>query len=530
MTDRSLTGSADLLGWIFGARSGRRARILAWAWLALLYLGGAALWVVFLHRGRLDFNYQDWYAIAGPRLAFLKDALTHGMLPLHISDASTLGGVTDRYLSIPDAFLAPQAVLLLFMGIGSFVAVNQVLMYTLGYAGLLWFRRRYALSPFAFTALFLLFDFNGHILSHYGIGHVTWGGYFLFPWFAMLIVCLLDGDRSWGWVAKMGLLLLFVWLNGSFHQFVWMILFLALLAAAAWKSALTLLKAIFFSLLLALVRILPPALIAGQLGKAYAFYGGYPSLAALADALVTTRPPSHDSYGPLPTLLWWELSLYVGLIGAAFLIVFGVIRWAQHRGDGAGHRELTLPMLGLALLSVGGLYQAVRFLQIPLLDGERVTSRMISLPFVFLILLATIELQRWLDRRQIGPTFAVAGGFLLLVETHDLWANFSLWRVDLAARAFTQHGFDASVWYAVSRADPPYTQALVWGAAGTLAGLLVLAALVWMERRGVLARFAERSLRAMQDQTPSFGLRLRLILARVLAPEVKETGRKPSSL
>ncbi len=115
--------------------------------------------------------------------AFLRDAVRSGELPLHISDPATLGGITDRFLAIPDEILSPQVYLLRFISIGRFVFVDVAILYTIGFFGLLWLRRRFSLSLFTFTILFLLFDFNGHILAHYCIGHVTWGGYFLFPWF-----------------------------------------------------------------------------------------------------------------------------------------------------------------------------------------------------------------------------------------------------------------------------------------------------------------------------------------------------------
>jgi hypothetical protein len=522
MTNHASTGVGTLLDWLFGSSKDRKLHWTDIAWLAGLFLGGAALWSVFLHQGQLGFNYRDWFDIAGPRLTFLKDALLHGVLPLHISHPSTLGGVTDRYLSIPDTFLAPQAILLLWMDIGPFVLVNQILMYALGFVGLLWIRRRYGLSLFSFSVMFLLFNFNGHILSHYAIGHITWGGYFLFPWFAMLVLSLLDGDRSWGWVAKMSALLLLIWLNGSFHQFVWLILFLALLALATWKHALTLLKAIGFSLLLGLVRILPVAIISGSLHQAYDFYGGYLSLGYVWDSLVEINPPFHDSFGSVPTQMWWEVSLYVGIIGAVFLLFFGVIRWAQNREESRAYHALALPMLGLALFSIGSLYRFVLLLQIPLIDGERVTSRMLSVPFFFVLLLAAIELQRWLNQPRVSPVAALVGGFLALVEANDLWKNFSLWKVDTAIRAFEVHPFDPLAWFAVNRPDPAYTQTLGWGAAGTLLGVLTLALLVSLERRGVLRRLAENLLRRGEGSAPSAGSRLRAFLAAVIAPEARD--------
>ena len=138
------------------AQSPNRFRWATRAWLAALYLAGALLWGYFLNWGRIPLNYHDWADISGPRLTFLKDAITKGELPLHISDTATLDGVTDRFLSIPDQILSPQVVLLRFLTVGQFVLVDVLFLYSLGFLGLLWLRRRFALSPAPFIVLFAL--------------------------------------------------------------------------------------------------------------------------------------------------------------------------------------------------------------------------------------------------------------------------------------------------------------------------------------------------------------------------------------
>ena len=131
-----------------------------------LWAGGVFLWGKFLNWGDIPFDWLDWAEINAPRTAFLKDAVTKGVLPLHMPDSSALRGVTDRFMSIPDALLSPQILLLRFMDVGTFFLVDTLLLYTIGMFGLLWFRRRYSLSLASFSALFLLFNFNGHILAH----------------------------------------------------------------------------------------------------------------------------------------------------------------------------------------------------------------------------------------------------------------------------------------------------------------------------------------------------------------------------
>ncbi len=461
-------------------------RWLTWIWIVALYGGGIYLWILFFNHGNIPFSFHDWSVITAPRLTFLKDALTRGILPLWVSRTDTLGGITQRYLSVPDAFLSPQVILLRLMSIGMFVVVNQLLLYTMGFLGLLWFKRRFSLSAAAFTVLFLLFNFNGHVLAHFGVGHDTWGGYFLFPWFVALIIQLIDGDESWAWVARMSLLMLLIWLQGSFHQYVWALIFLGVLALTSKKRFLTTYKAMIFSILLAMVRILPPTLLMGKFDNF--FWGGYPTFADLLSSLITVHVPGGYASGPdMPWILgWWEFDLYIGLIGAVFLVYFGLYRWLGRRqSDLSRFRSLIFPIAALIILSLGQVYRLVRLLPVGLFEGERVSSRMISIPFVFLVIIGVIEFQRWLDRTRISIPAYLGLAALLFVEAHDLYQNFITWQVKTASIHFPYAPFTPAMWYAVTRVDVPYTMTLGYGLAVSAGSLVVLMILVWLEKRRV---------------------------------------------
>jgi hypothetical protein len=495
------------------------------------------MWFVFLYPGHLQLNFQDWSEITGPRLDFLRDALRHHVLPLHVTYTFPGDYTNDRYFSIPDAFLAPQAILLVFMSVRRFILANQILMYTVGFSGLLLFRRRFQLSPFAFTILFVLFNFNGHILSHYTVGHFTWDGYFLFPFFVLLVIQLLDGDHSWLWVGETTVVLVMMWLNGSYHQFVWSLIFLALLGITAWKTAVPVAKVAVFSFLVGLFRLLPPALLLNEFSQAIHFMGGYPSVVSPLEALVTIPSPT-DTIPSLSTsqeIGSWELTLYVGVIGAVFLAGFGLVRWLRRTEGGFGRRRLALPMLGLAAFSIGPVFQVFWSLQIPLLSGERMTTRMISLPLVFLIFIAVVELQRWLDTHRMAP-YVYAGLLLLFaINLYGQWQFFQTWQISNAAPLFPQPGYDSQHFQVAERADPVYWQAIRYGVIGSTLGVVILGSLAWLERRGALARFAARGYaRLGMGQTGEGGslpasTRLRAFLIRVVAPENGAAEAKPVS-
>lgn len=449
------------------------------AWLLALLLAGALLWGKFLNWGNIPFDFHDWAEVNAPRLAFVRDAVIQGVLPLHMPDGSALRNITDRYMSLPDVIVSPQVILMRWMDVGTFVLVNTLLFYALGVWGLLWFRRRFRLGLVPFSALFLLFNFNGHILTHMSIGHITWNGYFLFPWVLALVFRLLEGDHSWRWVAKMSLLLFFMFINGSYHHFIWVLLFLGLLALGSWKHFWPVVKAGVFAVLLSMVRILPPALHLNAFDDE--FLGGYPTLMDMLSSLVTVKFPVQalQIRSMLSPLGWWEYSLYLGLLGTLFLVIFGIYRWVKKGFPQHGYPELLLPVLGVALLSLGRLYRLLRLIPIPLLSGERASIRMIILPVTFLLILAAVELQTWLRERSLRPVEAIAGLGLLLAMGHDLWQHLKVWQVTNAFAAFPTTPVNLAIKVVANHPDPVYTTTLAIGAGVSLASLLVLLYLAW---------------------------------------------------
>lgn len=474
---------AGLLTAIYDPYTEREHRWLGWAWLAGLYAVGGWMWGKFLNWVQIPFDFHDWAEITAPRVAFLRDAVIKGVLPLHMPDASALRNLTDRFMSLPDMLLSPQILLLRFLEVGPFILVNTLLFYTLGVWGLLWFRRRFSLSLAAFTALFFLFNFNGHILAHYSVGHVTWAGYFLFPWLLALVFQLLEGDHTWAWVAKTALLMFFMYLQGSFHQFIWVLLFLGFLAVSSWKHFWPVVKALVFAVLLSMVRILPPVLLLGQFDDE--FLGGYPSLWDVLQSMVVIRFPA-DSLSVrsmLSVLGWWEYDLYLGLLGAVFLLYFGVYRWLLNRRPDLGYPELVLPLAAIFILSIGRVYRLMRLIPIPLLSGERASIRMIILPTVALLIIAAVEFQGWLRGRKASPALQVSGLGVLLLLVHDLWQHLKAWQVTNAFPAFPETPVNLAIKVVANHPDPPYTNLLLAGAVISGLALATLLGLVWRERR-----------------------------------------------
>jgi len=432
--------------------------------IPIFYLIGLYQWADFLNWGKIPTDLADWADITFPRLVLLQDALMRGILPLNIQLATGMKGATDRYLAIPDIFLSPQGILLRYLQSGPFILLNTLLMFSLSFYGLLLLRRKFKFSLAAFMILFVLFNFNGHIVDHLSIGHFSWEGYFLLPFFALLTFNLLEGDTSWSWIAKFSLLMLVIFLQGSFHLFVWCLLFISVLSLFKGNIRKAGLLGCLSALLLCALRIAPAGLVATDLK--IGFSSGFTSLGDLLKGLVELVVPAHalDANTLLnPQVNWWEFDHYIGWVGLTFIVVFGLYFWFKKSTCPHRYLELVLPIGLLTLISIGRIYKVVFLLNIPLLSGERVTSRFLILPLVFLIFLGTAHFQVWLNEHKPWPAVQSLFLALSLILFSDLTQHMELWKVVHLNTLFAPTPPDLAQWVVNNHADPVYTLTLVIG-------------------------------------------------------------------
>lgn len=462
----------------------RRYRWLPWAWTGILFVCGILFWGIFLHWGAIPFDFHDWAEVNAARIAFVRQALLQGELPLQMSSDAFLRSLTDRYFVLPDVISSPQMVLLGIMQTGPFILVNTLLLYGIGMGGLLWLRRRFNLSSAAFTLLFLVYNFNGYIQAHLSVGHVTWGGYFLFSWLLVFAIQLLDRPQGWRWTAGVAALLFFMVLNGSFHQFVWSLYFLGLLGIAAYRRFFTVLRALAFGGLLSAVRLLPPALGLGEFSNE--FISGYPNPGSLVDGLIRLVTPAQAYQTRLNYhgLGFWELDLYVGLAGAVLLLVFGGYAWVRNLLRGKQYPQLVLPAVVLGVFSLYVFYKPVMFVPFPLITAERVSSRMVILPFLLVSLWAAVNLQGFFNQG-MGQKWWARGTVIaaLAILGYDLYQHLLAWQVTQAAQAFPPTPVNLNQNLVGGYPDPIYTNLLIVGSAVTLLTAVFLAWMAWREHQ-----------------------------------------------
>lgn len=471
----------QLLALLFQPKETRLSRTVSWLGIAALFLYGVWLWGGFLSWGDFSLDFLDWAEVFGPRFAVLQDAAQTLQFPLHVADTTALRGVTDRYLAIADTPLSPQYLLLRTMDLSHFMFWNTILLYALGFMGLLLFYRKYHLSVWAFGLLFFLFFFNGHITGHLAVGHMNWLGYFLMPFFIYLVFELVETQRaSWKWVLGLALTLLGILLQGHLHLFVWCLMFLALLVLVNPRLLKPVALGGLFAVLVCLPRLLPPALVLDAITQEP--LGGFATWTDLLGSLVMLRDPDR-AFAIIPSYLypmsWWELDYFISIVGAGLLLVFGIVLPLRADKSRKGLPvQLLLPSLILAAFSVGRLFnEVVDKIPVPPFTGERVTSRFLSLPLMILLALAVITVDRWVKTRRFETwhwlLFLGAAGMLV----YDLQQHMAAWRVrylDGLTYLFPKLPFDAARHVLNNHPDSTYTGLLVGGGVVALAALLVL--------------------------------------------------------
>jgi hypothetical protein len=295
----------------------------------------------------------------------------------------------------------------------------------------------------------------------------------------LLVLRAVEGEKTdWLWVLLIALTLFLMTLQGAFHFYLWCLIFLLVLGIFVPRFFVPVIKAILFSTLISLVRLLPPAV--EFIGGGKEFISGFPTVLDLFSAMLILKFPSEALAGPYKSLGWWELDTYIGLLGFAFVAYFGLIQtWRKMDA----RRSLLAPIGVLTFLSIGQVYSVINHLPLPLADSERISSRFFILPLVFLIVLGGIHLQDYLTEQGTRPiTQRIFSLGLLTLLIHDLFQHTRLWRVKNMYTLFISTPVDIRA-NVLDRPDPPYITALIVGSVVSLLTLAVLLVLTLYQRR-----------------------------------------------
>jgi hypothetical protein len=438
--------------------------------LVALFAVGAFHWAWFINYGNVSFRIHDWgqehiyYSV-------LRQGINTGSIPFHMSMRFHQ---TDRFMSIPDTNYMPWVLALPGMSAGRFIMVDLLILYALGFIGCLLLMRKYRLSLIPFTLFFLIFNFNGHIVAHLAVGHTAWSGYFLLPFFFLFLFEMLEGAANRAAPLKLGFILFAMMLKGSFHLYTWCLMFLVFLLIFNWRHARAVLGAIVISGALSAFKLIPAAYT--LLGREEKFIWSYPTFRDLIDAMITIRLASPERLRFWGNAGWWEFDMYVGLIGLAVIVYFGIILRFSRTDDLKDLKfgALDLPVVLMTLFSLSYFHAFLTRLPIPLIRSERVATRFVLLPVVTLALLSALRLEKVLGRIGKGvKTWAVGIAALAVMALAFLDHSF-LWSVSRLER-ITQLKGEPPVPGLIVRDDPGYKLIVVVSILITAVGLIGLA-------------------------------------------------------
>jgi hypothetical protein len=367
------------------------------------------------------------------------------------------------------------------MGIGQYLAFDLIILYTIGFIGLLLLKKRFRLSIISFFLLFSFFNFNGHTVCHLTVGH-PWSGIFFLPFFFLALLSLLLAETSSKAYLGIALSLLAMAMQGSFHLVIWCVwLIVVLTICDRSRSKLYLLSVVvFFGL--AAYRILPSALTFAGMKSSYSdgpvsianreLTGGFPTVATALASLIEIRDHVYQ-------VCWCEFDTFITLLGLAFVLYFGLYRGLLAKSSGR-FSALLPPVTILAILSLNFMYGCIAKLPLPLLNSESTTTRFLVIPVLTLVVVAVIKFQEWLDSTAISLPKKILLAACATEIFIELVIHLYQWTVGKLELPTEQPWW---AWAEVPRAqivsypDPIYCWAVI---AGCCISILTLIACFWL--------------------------------------------------
>jgi hypothetical protein len=361
-----------------------RFRIPSW----LLNVLGLAVGIVgivwFMRAGRFAWDSTVDGAQNFGYMAALRQAIVHAEMPYYIYTGQ-IG--TERFIANVETPIGADAVLLKAMDISSFFVTELVICVAIGYFGLLRLKRELTMSTFSWSLPVLVFFFNGQILGQLNLVRTQWAGLYLVPWLLVACVRLTANDRSTRNAAGLALTLAAMVYLGSWHIFMWCVMFLLFLSIWSAPSIAFMLQALIMTALLASARMVP-ALLTFGLGH-NKFITGFERVSGYVEGLAAQGAPLNVDFP------WQEFDMYVGYVGFT-LVCLGAV---PQRAASLRHiNKLLVPAAALLVLSYGHVYEQTLF-RLPFFVSERTVSRLMTIPFLVLALLGCVRLDRWLKNR-----------------------------------------------------------------------------------------------------------------------------------
>jgi hypothetical protein len=280
--------------------------------------------------------------------------------------------------------------------------------------------------------------------------------------------------RNWVWISVVACVITFMWLLGSFQQYIMAIIMLLLFCFLSWRKAGTVLISVLFSILLSLTRILPSILIYGIADNTP--LGGYPLLRFMWSSVISARTvdnwlPYMNFQSPLG---WWEFNIYFGVVGLFLLITLGGF-WILQQLFEKRISAFWLPIFGLFYLSIRNNY--AEFLGwMPLFSGVRVFTRLLILSMIIVAVVGVVALEKVkLRLPKIGKTiFSIVPWLFGSYLAYDLIHWAFQWDVDKVIQIFPINEVNFAAQVVGNHSDPLYFSSLIAGVICSFLSLIFL--------------------------------------------------------
>lgn len=170
-----------------------------WAWVLSIYVFGAIYWILFLDWGNA--HTFDWMLYES-LLTVTQTAIRTGQIPYHAAffcDESVRGSYLNdfRFLAAPWVLVSPDLFALAWLRLPQWIVLHIVLLYSIGFLGIVKWIYKLNLSVVAATFVMVLYIFNGFYSAKVGVGHIgDLGGYFLIPWVFWLWTRFVESEQA----------------------------------------------------------------------------------------------------------------------------------------------------------------------------------------------------------------------------------------------------------------------------------------------------------------------------------------------
>ena len=343
---------------------------------------------------------------------------------------STAYGNNKYFLANPELVTTPDILLIKYLSNSLVIYIHIMILYVIGFYSLLLISKKYDLSVFSFMIFYLLFNYNGYILTHISAGHFTWTGYYLIPLFIYNFNEFLE-SRLEKYLIYSSIIMGVLYLNGSFHISIFLCLFL--LFCVIWHPGdlFPTIKIIVFGVFIGISKILPALIFFKHDGRLdmnskFRFITGYPDVGTLLDALLVQRNFSYSLKVVSGELHWHEYSIYIGLFPFISLS-FGVY-YVYKNHLVSLNTSILLGGFFMLLMAFENTYSVIANAPLPFVGIERISTRFIVIPYLIFLISGIIGLDKFLKIQKVKKIFL---SILLFFTLGNLYTNLIHWRISV---------------------------------------------------------------------------------------------------